>query len=106
MLTKEEIALLFNGWLKTYCLRRSFKHLKLYEDISAGNILTKRLYKILRDKKYTHLLIGDKINIVELFEEAEKFFENNEKIFIVGLNYWVTHKDLEVIRDLFEKKLY
>lgn len=105
-LSKEEVSLLLGGWLKNYCLPRSVSHLKLFEDLRAGNILTTRLYKVLRDKKLTHLVVGEKIDITELFREAEIFFKKYEKIFIVGLNYWLTHKDLEVIRDRFEKKLY
>lgn len=104
-LSKEDIAIIFNEWLTSYCLPRSSDHLKCFESLSAGNILTRRLFKVLRDNKLSHFMFEDKIgNIPELFHRTEEFFKKYKKIFIVGLNYWVTDKDLEVIRRIYEKK--
>lgn len=102
-LTQEQLTHLFNIYLKTFVIPGSSNHLPMFETIDGGAILTRRLYKILRDKELTYLVTGDKVNIVELYTKALKEIKKHKKVYIVGLNHWFTETDLKTLRKLYEK---
>ena len=105
-LTKEQLTQLFNCYLKEYFLLRSFNHLPQFNNIEGGAILTRRLFKILRNENLKHLVTGETVNIIQAFEEAKKFLLVHKRIYLVGLNDYMTIKDLEVLRELYEKLFF
>lgn len=99
-LTTEQLTTVFHRYLVDYLLPRSFDHLKMYEDYSGGLLLTKRLLKIIKDPKLSYVYQGDKIDCEELIRIAKEHLKDNQ-IFIVGLNYWFSKDDLDILREIY-----
>ena len=103
LLDKDQLSILFNHFLDEYLLPRSFDHLPLFEEVGKGNVLTRRLFLVLRDNDLYHLVMGDKVAVLEVYKLAKEYLEKNGKIFIVGLNYWFSIYDLEELKKVYEK---
>ena len=101
-LTPEQLTTVFHHYLIDYVLPRSFNHLPLFEDYSGGLVLTKRLLKILRDPKVSYVYRDGKIDCEELIRIAKEHLENQDT-YIIGLNYWFSKYDLEVLREIYVK---
>lgn len=101
-LTQEQLTLLFNTFLQQYLLPKSTQHLSIFNSIDGGKILTTRLFKILRKKELKYLVTGESLQALAAFDKAEAFLKEHKKIFIVGLNYWITLKDLYALKAIYE----
>lgn len=101
-ITYEEVILLCNKYLKAI-IPGSTGHHPIFNGIEGGVALTKRLYKVLRDAKYSHLVQGNSLNILEAFKIAEELLRTKKKVYIVGLNHWFKLKDLELIKSIYQK---
>ena len=101
-ITYEEVILLCNKYLKAI-IPGSVDHHPVFDDVEGGLALTKRLYKVLRDDKYSHLVQGNSLNLLEAIKIAKKLLRTKKKIYIVGLNHWFKLKDLELIESIYQK---
>lgn len=102
-LDKDELVILFNHYLDEYLLPRSFNHLSLFEEMDKGNVLTRRLFLVLRSRELYHLIAGDKVEVLEVYKLAKEYLEKHKKIFLVGLNYWFSLYDLEELKKFYER---
>ena len=104
-LSREQLTHLFNLYLQRYLIPKSCEHLPLFETLNGGVALTNRLYKVLRAKDLRHLVTGDDIHALDVYELAKDYLELKKKVFIVGLNYWFTLEDLKALRKLYETEI-
>lgn len=101
-LTPEQLTQVFHKYLQDYFIKRSFDHLPLFEEYSGGLILTKRLLKVIRDPEISYVYKEGKIDCEELIRVAKEKLEGR-KIYLLGLNYWFSAEDLDVLRDCYIK---
>lgn len=103
-LTIEQLNHIFYIQLKEYVLPGSVSHLKVYEGLNGGKILTTRLFKVLRDPEQNYLLSGREVNALEIVRLVYEYLKKNPKIFIVGLNHWFCKKDLDFLVEVYERE--
>ena len=103
-LTIEQLNKIFYIYLKEYVLPGSVNHLKVYEGLNGGKILTTRLFKVLRDPKQNYILQGREVNGEEVARLVDAYLKKNPKIFFVGLNHQFCEKDLDFLIEVYERE--
>ena len=101
-LTYEEVILLLNKYLRQI-IPGSVNHHPIFNSIEGGVALTKRLYKVLRDGRYSYLVQGNSLNFLEVIKVAKELLKKHKKVYIVGLNHWFKMKDIELIESIYQK---
>ena len=101
LLDEYQLNQVFKDFLKEYALARAINPHPIFESHKGGIALTKRLYICLLDPKWEYLNHDGKIDCEELIKKAMPCLKNGIKI--EGLNYWLSDKDIPILRKICNK---
>ena len=101
-LSEDQLNKIFKYYIDKYILPGSIGYLDYFKQLDNGHILTRRLKKILRNKKYDYIVHGDKIDGEELLRVARELLQE-KRILIIGLNYWFSSRDLDLLLQIHNK---
>lgn len=102
-LSSDQVVDLFNKYLREHVVPGNPNIMEEYLPRNGGHVLKRRLWLILRDKRYENLVKGDRVEILELFRLGREYLKKYKKVYIYGMDHWFSETDMDVLEKIYRK---